>query len=188
MWYVDERNKAKRKVFLELLEQEGFTFIENGERNKETITDSVLPLAISFTDKTIDRIENAKKALPLIHKKQLKSVEAYCDNFLPWVGIDEKKVGYTKEEIKAYFGDWENNPIETMDISQNRKEVTFDEDGDGRKASEMAHSDFAEHKKVRELREFPNMYDYSDYLRSLRFVVWLKCSDKLENYYALFGY
>lgn len=173
--FVDVKDKDKRLQFIEFLEQEGYSIVRKDGKDKVWVLDSGLPLIISYKDKSIDRFEDAKSVAPLIKNKKLSSVEDYKSNFYPWLNIDEKVVRYTKEELIDYFGDWENDPRETMDLNQDRGEPDFEEDDYGYRASRWADLDFKEHKKKKELRDFPNKDEYSNYLQALRYLVWETC-------------
>ena len=51
---VDVREKEKRLELINFLEQEGFTCVDNGIRNREWVIESVLPIIVDFDKKTYD--------------------------------------------------------------------------------------------------------------------------------------
>ena len=62
---VDVREKEKRLELINFLEQEGFTCVDNGIRNREWVIESVLPIIVDFDKKTYDRIGNVTCAAAL---------------------------------------------------------------------------------------------------------------------------
>ncbi len=180
--FVDVKDKAKRLEFIEFLLENRFTIDSKDGKSKDWLIDSGLPLIINYKDKSIDRFDSAKKVASLIKNKELSSVEDFYGCYFPWLNIDENQVGYTKEELIDYFGDWDKDPIETMDLSQDKGEPNFDEDDYGFKASCWAISDFEEHQKKMELKDFPNKEEYSTYLETLRGLVWKVCPFDSTDY------
>ncbi len=79
---VDVREKEKRLELINFLEQEGFTCVDNGIRNREWVIESVLPIVVDFDKKTYDRIGNVTCAAALasakgIHGEKIPGLKAF---------------------------------------------------------------------------------------------------------------
>ena len=83
-----------------------------------------------------------------------------------------ERSGYTIEDLNYYYGEWIENPLENVDLTEDRDDYDYDEDDPGMRARVKANSDFVRHAKKRELKDFHNKEEYSYYLSSLRSLVF----------------
>jgi hypothetical protein len=175
--YIDVRDKKKRLELAEYLEKEGFKI------DKERIADSVLPISLNFLDKTVDRIGDVKKASEILKSNKTKSIDEFYECYQNrGIKIEEgTRFGYTEEDLNYYYGEWIENPLEGVDLSQDKGEPDFDEDDPGIRASIWANSDFRKHAKKMELKDFPNKNEYANYLTSLRGLVLYACHGMLDS-------
>ncbi|MCR4647446.1 MAG: hypothetical protein K5776_00040 [Lachnospiraceae bacterium] len=166
--YLDIRDKKERLELAEYLEKDGFSL------DKERVVNSVLPIIVNFMDKTADRFDDMKSGLEETKRSGSKGLKEFYDCYQNrGLKLDGGRYGYTLEELNYYYGDWIENPLENVDLSQDRGEPNFDEDTFGEKGGIWAHSDFVKHAKKMELSDFPNKDEYANYLENLRSLVMM---------------